>query len=193
MPLSATSTATPPPSARVVERDLAAFVRQRLRRVGDQVQEHLVDLRRRAGDRRYLAELLRDLDRLEHVPRQHRASSFEAVVQVEAGHLAAVEAAEVLEVADDLRHLAGAVQAVLDQPAQLFDHMLLPEHVEVSRRLLERARVLEIAVRSLADRIGATLDDACTTMRFPRSRVLLSLDSTPVERGRGLSPTFRSP
>ena len=51
----------------------------------------------------------------------------------------------------------------------------------------------EIALRSLADRIGATLDDACTTMRFPRPRVLLSLDSTPVERGRGLSPTFRSP
>ena len=35
----------------------------------------------------------------------------------------------------------------------------------------------DIALRSLADRISATLDDACTTMSFPLPQVLLSLDS----------------
>ena len=51
----------------------------------------------------------------------------------------------------------------------------------------------DIVLRSLADRISATLDDACATMRFPRPRVLLSLDPPSVEYGRGLGRRMRFP
>lgn len=51
----------------------------------------------------------------------------------------------------------------------------------------------DIALKSLADRISAALNDACATMCFPRPRVLLSLDPSPVEYGRGLGRRLRSP
>ncbi len=48
---------------------------------------------------------------------------------------------------------------------------LLGLHLDV--RATESVAVL----RTLADRIAATLDDACATARFPKPRVLLSLNS----------------
>src|SRR4029077_15794393 len=90
----------------------------RLRGVGDEVQQHLVDLRRRAGDGRHLAEVLLHLDRLQEVPGDDERA-LDAVGDGELVDLAAIQAREILQVADDLGDLRDAVLAVLDQLGEL--------------------------------------------------------------------------
>ena len=111
--------------------------------VRQQVEEHLVHLRGRAGDARQLAELapqravlqlvLRDADR-----------ALDALVQVEIRDLAAVEPAEVLEVADHLRDLADAENAVLHQALDLGERGAAAQRGETFAHLRELRRQLRL-------------------------------------------------
>ena len=108
-PLSANSTAHPLGVG--LERahgNDAAVLGGSLGGVGEEIQEHLVHLRRRTGNPRDPPEDLVHLAVLELVlrDRQGRGDTF---VQVELGDLTAVESREVLQVRDQLGDLADAV------------------------------------------------------------------------------------
>jgi diaminopimelate decarboxylase len=76
-------------------------------------------------------------------------------------------------------HAIAEMARMRDQHGILLTRLGL--HLDV--RISDSGPALEI----LARRIDETLDDACTTMDFPRPRLLLSLDS-PVVEPRGCNP-----
>jgi len=107
-------------------------------------------LRGRTADRGQVRQFAPHFDRLEQVARQ-REAAVDAFVHVVGADLAAVEAAEVAQVADQPRDLLDAVQAVSRQGAQVLHGLspaqagylfrrarkLLPERFLAFRTLLE--------------------------------------------------------
>ncbi len=98
----------------------------RLRGVGDEVEEHLVDLRGRARDRRNLAELLLYLMALQLMLREQQCT-VEALIEIDGRNTAAIEAGEVPEIGDDVGNLLDAVKPVVGKLLQLLEHMVFTE------------------------------------------------------------------
>lgn len=66
--------------------------------------------------------------------------AVQAIVEIEFRYFAAVQAAEIFQVADNLRDLPRAEQPVFDQALQLLDHMLLLECGDLHGGMPELAR-----------------------------------------------------
>ena len=120
--------------------DLSARLRRGLRGVGYQVEQHLVDLGGRASYRGDVAEGLLHRALADQVLRDAQRA-LDALVQVDRGHLAAVEAAEVLEVRHQLGDAADAVQAVLELRFQRVEALFLRERAQRRELLRQRAFV----------------------------------------------------
>src|SRR5581483_6890536 len=99
----------------------------RLGGVRDDVQEHLIDLRRRAGDEGNLAVFLDDLN----LALQHGLGELQYVVEpfvkVEPGDPLAIETAEVLQVQHQLADLIEPAQAAREKVFHFLDGVALAE------------------------------------------------------------------
>ena len=125
-------------------RDFAAGIIGGLGGIGDQIEEHLIDLGRRAFHQRNILQLLAHdlvLDQAGRDDQRARAP----LVEIEALQLAAVQPAEVLQVENHFGNLVDAVQAVVGQPDQIdlgrlgFEFVRERGHAcELGRQLLVR-------------------------------------------------------
>ena len=116
--------------------DPAAGPDHRLDGIGDEVEQHLVHLRGRAGDGGDLVEALLDVDPAQERARDEQRGAH-AVVHVVARHLAAVQPREVAQVGDELRDLLDAVQSVLGERVEVVEHLVLGQLGEARRKSRE--------------------------------------------------------
>ena len=137
-----------------------ALVIHRLRRIGDHVQEHLVDLRRHAFHLRHVAKFLHDLDAVAQLVTSDRQGTADAVVEVDGVHAIAVDAREPFQVQHQAAHLLQALGRVFQQLARLvqcrgarqFDACLLNRCLgTVDHRGVERQQQID-ASHHLGDR-----------------------------------------
>src|SRR5262245_18036587 len=144
---------------RGTDADLAARLGRRLRRVHQQVGDHLVDLRRRAGDARDVAEGLLHLAPPDLV-RGDAQGALDAFVQVDLRGLAAVEAAEILEVGHQLGDAGDAVQAVLQLRVERLEAPLAREGAHRLELRRERRLVGLLRGKELEELVGLVANAA---------------------------------
>ena len=113
-----------------------------LRRVVDQVEEDLIELRRRAVNRGELAEIALDLDPALELVLADLERRLQALVQIEQFGRRAVHPAEVLQTLHQLVDLVHAVHGVLKQHIGL-DHAFLRIVAEPAGGLHDRQRFLD--------------------------------------------------
>ncbi|MDT4845034.1 hypothetical protein FQZ97_790090 [compost metagenome] len=92
--------------------------------VGEEIQQHLIDLRGRTGDARQLAERLDHLGLVLDMVAGDQQGTADAVVEVHFLAHGAVQAGEILESGHQLGDLAQAVQGVVEQRAQVAGQQL---------------------------------------------------------------------
>ena len=126
----------------------------RLRGVANEVQQHLVDLRRRAVDFGHLAGFMDDGDAalVEDVA-DNLQRALDQPVDVGLVHAGPVDATEVLEIDDKVADLADAVHGVVEQRTQILQR----------RGVDAGTQALDVAQRSMCASLGAAARSAAIT------------------------------
>ncbi len=115
------------------QRDDAAGL-DRMRRVDDEVHEHLVQLRREAAHRRQHAVVLHDVGLVLHLVEHDVQGRVQPGVQVGLRPVGVVDPREVLEILDDPLDATQAVGALAQKDRQVLQHVL---EVDVLLRSLQ--------------------------------------------------------
>ena len=102
------------------DRDRAALG-DRLRRIGHEVQEHLVQLRRHAAHLRQVAELRHHLHAVAQLVRGDGERAAHGVVEVDQVHAVAVDAREPLQVQHEVRDRLDAFERIGQQAARVLE------------------------------------------------------------------------